>query len=232
MTRLLVHVEGQTEENFVNVLLAPHLYARGFSNVGARLIGNARQRDRRGGIKGWPAVQRDLVRHLNGDRNCIATTMVDYYGLPQSGDGAWPGRAQASAKPFPKKAGTVEGWLSADIRQAMGVDFDSRRFVPNLMMHEFEALLFSDCNSFGAAIGRPELAPRFQQIRDSFECPEEIDESPNQAPSKRILALHPGYQKPLLGTLAALEIGLPRIRAECPHFSSWVSHLEDLPATL
>ena len=232
MTRLLVHVEGQTEENFVNEVLAPHLYTQGFSSVGARLIGNARQRDRRGGIKGWPAVQRDLVRHLNEDRNCIATTMVDYYGLPQSGNGAWPGRAQASASAFPEKARTVEDRLSANINQTMGVDFDSRRFVPYLMMHEFEALLFSDCDRFGAAIGRPKLSPRLQQIRNSFDSPEEIDETPNRAPSKRILALYPGYQKPLLGTLAALEIGLPRIRAECPHFSSWVSHLEDLPATL
>ena len=82
MTRLLVHVEGETEENFVNQVLAPHLYCRGFSSVGARLIGNARQRDRRGGIRGWPSVQGDLIRHLHEDRNCIATTLVDYYGLP------------------------------------------------------------------------------------------------------------------------------------------------------
>lgn len=231
MTRLLVHVEGETEENFVNEVLAPHLHARGFWSIGARLIGNARQRDRRGGIRGWPSVRQDLVRHLNEDRDCIATMMVDYYGLPQSGEGAWPGRARASASAFPQKARIVEDCLSADTRRAMRADFDSRRFVPYLMMHEFEALLFSDCDRFGAAIGRAELIPRFQQIRDSFESPEEIDESPNQAPSKRIEALYPGYQKPILGTLAALEIGLPKIRAECPHFSSWVSHLEELPAT-
>ncbi len=34
MTRLLVHVEGQTEESFVNRILAPHLYTRDFSLVG------------------------------------------------------------------------------------------------------------------------------------------------------------------------------------------------------
>ncbi len=44
MTRLLVHVEGETEESFVNEILAPHLCSRGFSKVSARLIGNARQR--------------------------------------------------------------------------------------------------------------------------------------------------------------------------------------------
>ncbi len=73
---------------------------------------------------------------------------------------------------------------------------------------------------------------RLQTIRESFGNAEEIDESPDRAPSKRIEGLYPGYPKPLLGTLGALEIGLPGIRAACPHFSSWVSRLEDLPATL
>ena len=230
MTRLLVHVEGQTEESFVNEILAPHLYAQNFTAVTARLIGNARQRDRRGGIKGWHTVRRDIVRHLHEDRDCIATTMVDYYGLPQCGPGAWPGRAQASERAFPDKARLVEGSLLADVNEVMGADFDARRFVPHLMMHEFEALLFSDCGKFSSGIGRPELAKQLQGIRDAFPNPEEIDESPNHAPSKRIEALVAGYQKPLLGTLAVLEIGLQRIRDQCPHFSSWLSHLEMLPA--
>ena len=229
MTRLLVHVEGETKETFVNQVLAPHLYGRGFSSVSARLIGNARQRDRRGGIRGWPSVRGDLIRHLHEDRNCIATTMVDYYGLPQRGPGAWPEREQASARAFPDKAPLVQDALAADVREQMGVDFEERRFVPYLMMHEFEAMLFSDCAGFGTGIGRPELTPCFQQIRDEFASPEEIDDSPTRAPSKRVEGLVAGYQKPLLGILAVMEIGLPRIREECPHFSGWMSHLENLP---
>ena len=230
MTRLLVHVEGQTEESFVNEILAPHLYSKNYRAVSARLIGNARQRDRRGGIRSWHAVRRDIIHHLHEDQDCIATTMVDYYGLPQRGPGAWPGRAQASESAFPDKAKLVESSLLADVSEIMGVDFAERRFVPHLMMHEFEALLFSDCERFSAGIGRPELAEKLQEIRDVFPNPEEIDESPNQAPSKRIEALVAGYQKPFLGILAVLEIGLPRIREQCPHFSSWISHLEMLPA--
>src|SRR5256885_1583241 len=49
MARLLIHVEGETEETFVNEVLAPHLLSFGYESVSARLIGNARQRDRRGG---------------------------------------------------------------------------------------------------------------------------------------------------------------------------------------
>ena len=38
-----------------------------------------------------------------------------------------------------------------------------------------------------------------------------------------------GYEKPLLGTLAVLEIGLDAIRAECPLFRQWLERLEAWP---
>ena len=230
MSRLLLHVEGQTEETFVNDVLAPHLYARGYGSVRARLVGNARQRDRRGGIRDWNAVRRDITNQLREDTGSFATMMVDYYGLPRSGQRAWPGRARASTLPFAKKADAVEAALLADIRHEMGGGFDLNRFVPYVMMHEFEALLFSDCEQFGRGIGRPDLAASFQGIRDQFASPEEIDDSPETAPSRRVESLVAGYQKPLLGILAALEIGLDVMRRECPHFAMWLSRLEALTA--
>lgn len=227
MDRLLVHVEGETEETFVHEVLAPHLRNVGYTKVSARLIGNARQRDRRGGIRSWAAARRDILNHLKEDPGCLATTMVDYYGLPQTGERAWPGRQAAGNLPFPQKAATVQHALLADVRAGMGAGFDPARFVPYVMMHEFEGLLFSDCERFGEGIGRPDLATDFQAIRDAFSSPEEIDDSPITAPSKRVESLVPGYEKPLLGTLAVLEIGLEAIRAECPHFRAWLEHLEE-----
>ena len=76
MPRLLVHVEGVTEETFVNELLSVYLAPHGYENVSARIIGNARQRSRRGGIRPWTAVKKDIVRHLKEDQQCISTTMV------------------------------------------------------------------------------------------------------------------------------------------------------------
>ena len=52
---------------------------------------------------------------------------------------------------------------------------------------------------------------------------------PQTAPSKRIESLVPGYKKPVLGTLAVLEIGLEAIRSECPHFRGWLERLEGIP---
>ncbi len=227
MVRLLVHVEGETEETVVNNILSPHLCRHGYLSVSARLIGNSRQRSRRGGIKAWSAVRKDIVNHLREDPNCLATTMVDYYALPQRDDHAWPGRKAADMLPFAQKAITIENVLLEDIRCKFGNGSD--RFIPFVIMHEFEGLLFSDCQGFGRGIGRPELATEFQSIRDKFSSPEEINDSPETAPSKCIGKLVQGYEKPLLGTLAILEIGLDAIRRECPHFNSWLTHLEGCP---
>jgi hypothetical protein len=104
------------------------------------------------------------------------------------------------------------------------------RFIPYVQMHEFEAFMFSDTAAFADAIGRPDLQRNFETIRLTFKTPEHIDNSPVTAPSKRILALYPAYEKPLMGERAARAIGLPIIRNECPLFSAWLSKLESLPA--
>ncbi len=229
MPRLLLHVEGQTEETFVNEVLQDHLVSRGYSSVSARRLGKARQRSERGGVPPWKIALRDIRNHLREDSDCIAGTLVDYYGLPADGEGAWPGRVEASriSGTVEERVEAVERSLAAAVQEAMGGSFNPRRFVPYVMMHEFEAMLFSDCRSFSRAIGEPELCGELQAIRESFDTPEEIDDSRETAPSKRICSLFPEYQKPQMGTLGVLEIGLEKIRAECPHFHRWLERLEE-----
>jgi hypothetical protein len=96
-------------------------------------------------------------------------------------------------------------------------------------MHEFEALLFSDPDQFAQGIGRSDLAPELHNIRQAFPSPEEINDSPENAPSKRIERLFPGYNKVRSGVNAANAIGLTKIRQECPHFNDWLNRLEALP---
>lgn len=222
MRRLFVHVEGQTEEAFVNDVLSPHLVTGfGYAAVSARLLGNARQRSRRGGIRPWASVRKEIIRHLQEDREALATTMVDYYGLPDT----WPGRGASLQAPFTDKADVVERELREDIAEAQDAGTD--RFIPFVVMHEYEGLLFSDPPRFAQSIGRPELTDDFQAVRNGFVTPEEINDSSETAPSKRVERLIPGYQKPLMGVDAARAIGLGAIRRECPHFDAWVSRLEE-----
>lgn len=224
MTRLMIHVEGPTEEIFVNRVLAQHLYGVGYTQVSARMMGKQQERNRRGGVRPWLEERTSIVNHLKEDSGIIVTTMVDYYGMPQDDQRAWPGRAGATAQlTFPN---SLENSLLADVSSHMGGD--TSRFIPFVVMHEFEALLFSDCNSFAHGIGQPHLASEFQAIRSIFASPEDINDSSATAPSKRIESLVSGYQKPNQGLLAATAIGLPAIRAECGHFRGWLEHLEGL----
>lgn len=230
MARLLAHVEGETEEEFVNEVLGSYLRARGYDSVRATKVGSARQRDHRGGTRAWSGVRKEIIRHLREDQGCIATTMVDYYGLPQTGDKAWPGRAHRGASATAIKVAAVETALLADISAEMGGSFNARRFIPFVAMHEFEGLLFSDCAAFARGVGRPALQGKFQAIRDQFATPEDINDSPLTAPSKRIINLMPEYNKRLFGSLAALEIGLDKIRQACPHFHAWLARIETMAA--
>jgi len=167
------------------------------------------------------------VNHLLENPGCIATTMVDYYALPHKDVVGRPGRAQATGlRTAQEKAHCVENALRDDLVMELGHRFNPQRFVPFVVMHEFEGLLFSDCAAFSRGISRPNLEPDFKKIRDQFPTPEEINDSPDTAPSKRLEALVPGYQKPFHGVLAVLEIGLVRIREQCPHFDGWLNQLE------
>ena len=159
---------------------------------------------------------------MKQDKGVLVTTMVDYYGLPHT----WPGRANAPLLPFLDRASAVESALLSDVNHALGSGFDPSRFVPYIIMHEFEGLLFSDPEGLGLGIGRRDLSPKLNAIREDFSTPEEINDSPDTAPSKRIEGLMPGYQKPLHGLLACQEIGLDAIRGQCPQFSHWVDQLE------
>jgi predicted ATPase len=162
MARLLIHVEGQTEEDFVNEVLRNHLVSRGYHSVDGRIVGNARLCQRRGGVRPWPSVRKDIISHLREDQECIATTMVDYYGLPQT----WPGKERAkSMRAIDKMALCVQDALRDDVVRKMGDRFDSDRFVPFVVMHEFEGLLFSDAPPSAEA----SVAPILRSAFDKFE---------------------------------------------------------------
>ncbi len=229
--RLLVHVEGATEKAFVDGVLGAHLAAYGYSSTSARLIGDQRSTSHRGGGVSWSSVRRSIVRHLKDDRRAFVTTMVDYYGMPQSKSRQWPGRVAASSLPLRQRAEAVQNAIGADIAKRMGDDFDTRRFIPYVSMHEFEALLFADCERFASAVERPDIADAMQSILDQFGDPEAIDDSKETAPSKRILQLMPNYNKVAFAPIGIQIVGLEAIRWRCANFARWLERLEGVAST-
>ena len=102
----------------------------------------------------------------------------------------------------------------------VATDRDGLRPISEVAYH------WTDCVRFANAIGQSEVAGALQAVRAQFATPEEIDDSPETAPSKRIQGLVPGYGKVFMGILGILEIGLAKIRGECRHFDEWLVRLE------
>ncbi len=220
MSRVVAVVEGQTEQDFVRNVLAPWLGARGVF-LTARLVGKPGQK---GGVGEYPRARMDILVVLKSDPTVIVTTMFDFYGMPTS----WPGRSLAKQETHSCKAQLLENLLHDDISKVMGDSFNGSRFIPYIQLHEFEALLFSDPATVCEVLRSPEKADHIQKMRDGFVTPEEINDSPTTAPSKRLERLFADYRKRLHGVIAASRIGIQHMREECPHFNAWVEALERL----
>lgn len=103
-------------------------------------------------------------------------------------------------------------------------DIADTRFIPYIQLHEFEALLFSSSKGFQTFFS-PEQQESIQTIIHTYDNPEEINTTPEGAPSKRLLTIKEDYDKVLEGNLIALEIGLPEILEKCPRFKAWMDTL-------
>ncbi|NUN14483.1 MAG: DUF4276 family protein [Myxococcales bacterium] len=220
MIRVHVICEGQTEEMFVNQILAEPFRHQGIFLIPA-LIGKP---GHKGGNVKFERLLADVRRRLLDDKKSYCTTFFDFYALPES----FPGKEEAKSKgSIEEKSNCLLGALTDGLKEKLGDD-PLRRFVPYVQMYEFEGILFSSPKGLAQGINRIELANSFQTIRNAFSSPEEINNSDITAPSKRIKKLYSGYDKPIHGSLAALEIGLDKIRSECALFDAWLKRLEGL----
>ncbi len=221
MPDVYIICEGPTEVRFVKNVLAPAL---GNGGVFLHPVTIGSQRTKGGNVT-CDRLYMNVRRQLHNNRKSYCTTFVDYYGL----DSSFPGVEIASTTAdLGAKARVVSEGFVAALRRTIEQE-PLLRFIPYIQMHEFEALMFSDPAAFADSIGQPALRNEFAEIREKFETPEHIDNSPITAPSKRIQALYPEYEKPLMGETVAKAIGLPKIREQCPLFNAWLAKLENLP---
>jgi hypothetical protein len=78
----------------------------------------------------------------------------------------------------------------------------------------------------------PSQLAQLRAIRSDKANPELINDGPTTAPSKRIIALFPGYEKVTSGVRILRRIGLPTLCSTCPHFGEWIARLRSLAAPL
>ncbi len=211
MIRLAITVEGATERGFVNQVLAPYLETREVY-ISTVLLGRA---TRSVGVGGNVTIERlaaDMASHYH--RFDFVTSLVDYYGFREKGS---------------RTIEELEQAIIQEVARKLGSNWDVRKVIPYVQRHEFEGLLFSGPFAFSALPqATQEILQDLNIIRGEFQTPEDINDNPNTAPSKRIEQLIPRYNKRVNGPPIAQAIGLPTIRRECPRFNQWVTRLESL----
>src|SRR6202035_3804862 len=109
MVRLLALVEGPTERNFVQRILAPHL---GYHSVEfhSRVIG---QPGHKGGVGPWQRAQREMVNLIRQEPGSVFTTMFDYYALPMG----WPGKRETIERGL--RAGDAITFIESEIERTV-----------------------------------------------------------------------------------------------------------------
>lgn len=215
--RLYILCEGQTEDRFVKEVLYPHLL---HSDIYAMPIICATKKNvdgkYKGGVSKYSKIRKELEILCKSDPTSFVTTMFDYYKLPKD----TPGK-NASGDIY-KIAQEIESSINADLGMP-------KNLLVNLVLHEFEGLLFSDVTVFlGKAKADNKAVMELERVKDSFPSPEHINDSDDTVPSKRIRRILPEYSKILDGIVIAKNIGLDKIAEECPHFKAWLEAIKTL----
>lgn len=219
MTRLLMLVEGQSEEVFVKRTLTPHLAQHGVFVESPIVLWTMRLPSGggfRGGVSNWSQIRRSLLP-LMRDGDAWVSTLLDFYGLPED----FPGLAEALGAGNPREKVVA-------LQERFAVELNHQRFIPFLALHEFEAWLFSAPDAVEAHFGKAHLAHRLQTVVQQAGAPELINHGVDTHPKARLQSFVDGYKETSDGPTLLEKIGIAAVRAACPHFDGWLNRLEAL----
>lgn len=215
MKRIIVIGEGQTEQEFCTEVLKPFFITKNIS------IENPTIKESNGGIVKWKVLKKQIETHLKQDTEAFVTLLIDYYGMySKYGFPRWE-----ESKRIVNKAQRM-----TFIENAMLEDIDDSyryRFIPYIQLHEFEGLLFCNKEIIDNSFDKDEFKD-YAYLEETFERypnPEDINDSPETAPSKRLIRSISGYNKTVYGSLLAHDIGLKTILEKCPRFNEWIEKL-------
>lgn len=219
-TQVVVLVEGQTEEVFAKEVLQPYLSEHNIwiepTIINTKIVKNAP--NFKGGSVYYGKVKRDLERILK-DKSIWTTTFFDFYRLGED----FPQSAKI------KKIGSTNLQKVISLERAFEQAINNPRFKAYIQIHEFEALLFSSLKGFEINFADdPDFIRGVSQIIGQYQNPEEINDNPTTAPSKRLEALKPGYDKIFYGNTIALDNGIDVMLEKCPHFAKWIEWMTSL----
>ena len=227
MKYINIIAEGSTEETYVNDVLVNH-FAQLHKYIAVRKIETGwdriQSKPAKGGLLKYIKLRNDILRWIQSDRgkpDTWYTTFVDLYAFPKDPQSPYTPKIQAIADPY-QKIKALEAAIAQDINHPT--------FIPYVQLHEFEAFLMVEPGRLRTMYPEADKVITRMERDNQGMKPEEINESPQTAPSKRIIQFLPDYegQKAQVGPLVAEDIGLHLLRENCPHFDAWISRLENL----
>jgi Domain of unknown function (DUF4276) len=218
--KIIVVVEGPTEEKFVKAVLHPHFINTGVKVEAQQWITNPTL-GTSGGGQSFDLIENHIRRLMAKYRNnadVFISTMIDLYAFPKQGNTIYDNDV-AKLNDGRRKALL----LQTKFAERMG----GRNFIPYVQLHEFEALLLSKPDVLGVFFTDMQKGITALQNEINGMLPEEINETPDGAPSRRIIKHIPIYkrQKSTAGVVVASAIGLPHLIDTCPHFKDWITRL-------
>lgn len=208
MKRLVFIVEGDSEIILVQNLIVPYLIGLGFKNaMHAQTIVTNRKQHKKGGIANYAKFKNEVNRTF-AQGNVIITTLIDFFRLPTD----FPNYTNDSQKIEQIELGILQ-------------DFQNNPdFIPYIQRHELEALMFSHISGFNLVIDDPDKLKEVELIMQQFPNPEDINNSPETAPSKRLNNIF-RYDKTTHGVMIFEMIGIHPILNKCPRFAEWINKL-------
>ena len=210
-------VEGATEENFINTILAPYL---SYKNIWMHATQISKPGQKGGDVR-FDRVKNDIIRHLKQRKDTIVTLFLDFYGLAE-----WPGLESISWNSSPAKIEQILCYATKLKIKGFLPDIDiERRFIPFFIIHEFETLLFSNSAVLadGLGIKKEKIDKTLSEFNGDLE---RINNSRETAPSKRLEKWMPSYKKTVNGIPIAAEIGVEQMRLSVPSFDEWIVKIE------
>ncbi len=227
MKNLQIIVEGSSEETFVNDVMVKHFAPLNIF-ISARKIRTGwdkiNKKPAKGGLLKYIKFRNDVLRWIESDRgraNTFYTSFIDLYAFPKDAQSPYTTQIQNIAGHY-QKITALEAAISQDINYP--------NFIPYVQLHEFEALVLVDPDRLITMY--PDGQTGINKLKRAIGNmnPEEINESSQSAPSKRIIQYLPNYegQKAQVGPLVAEDIGLTALRNNCPHFNDWITKLENI----
>ena len=217
MKRLIIVVEGDTEKEFVDKVLSPYLYAKGLLSVNCFKIKHTK-----GGLTKYQHLKTDLIKCVY-ESNVLVSTLIDFYALPKD----FPKYEEAKTiVNRTNRLGFLEKAIVEDLEAEKGESFPN--LLPYIQLHEFEALVFSSIDAIKSLYSNEDAKfNELEQIIAAYPNPEDINDGPQTAPSKRLKnnQLIRGYNKVNDGIMIIEEAGIDIVLSKCPKFKTWVEAL-------